>query len=186
MKSFRLREGKERSLLRRHPWVFQGSIAGGKADAGETVRIEAADGRFLAWGAYSPTSMIRVRAWSFDQAERIDAAFFERRIARALALRARQDGPMAVGDLADMVFRRPAYLRPDDPEEQAEAAARLAESGMLKAFASVLRPLGDLAGSFAAAPAPAGQAAEIAELRAMMKAQDAEIAALKAQMQAKL
>ena len=89
MKSIRLREGKERSLLRRHPWVFQGSVAGGKADAGETVRIEAADGSFLAWGAYSPSSMIRVRAWSFDEAERIDAAFFERRIGRAVALRAR-------------------------------------------------------------------------------------------------
>ena len=89
MKSIRLREGKERSLLRRHPWVFQGSIDKGKADAGETVRVEAADGRFLAWGAYSPASMIRVRAWSFSEAERIDTAFFERRIARALALRRR-------------------------------------------------------------------------------------------------
>ena len=89
MKSIRLREGKERSLLRRHPWVFQGSVAKGSADAGETVRVEADDGRFLAWGSFSPTSMIRVRAWSFDEAERIDAAFFERRIATAVALRAR-------------------------------------------------------------------------------------------------
>ena len=89
MKSIRLREGKERSLLRRHPWVFQGSVAKGSADAGETVRVEADDGRFLAWGSFSPTSMIRVRAWSFDEAERIDAAFFARRIATAVALRAR-------------------------------------------------------------------------------------------------
>ena len=89
MKSIRLRDGKERSLLRRHPWVFQGSIDKGKADPGETVRIEAADGKFLAWGAFSPTSMIRVRAWSFDEAERIDRDFFARRIARALALRQR-------------------------------------------------------------------------------------------------
>ncbi|CAD5374220.1 Ribosomal RNA large subunit methyltransferase I [Rubrivivax sp. A210] len=89
MKSIRLHEGKERSLLRRHPWVFQGSVARGKADAGETVRIESAEGRFLAWGAYSPSSMIRVRAWSFDEGERIDADFFARRIARAVALRAR-------------------------------------------------------------------------------------------------
>ncbi len=89
MKAIRLLEGKERSLLRRHPWVFEGSVARGKADAGETVRIEAHDGRFLAWGAYSGSSMIRVRAWSFDEAERIDRAFFERRIAQALALRAR-------------------------------------------------------------------------------------------------
>jgi 23S rRNA (cytosine1962-C5)-methyltransferase len=89
MKAIRLRDGKERSLLRRHPWVFQGSIDKGKADSGETVRVEAADGRFLAWGAFSPTSMIRVRAWSFDETERIDAPFFRRRITRALALRAR-------------------------------------------------------------------------------------------------
>jgi 23S rRNA (cytosine1962-C5)-methyltransferase len=89
MKVITLREGKERSLLRRHPWVFQGSVDKGKADAGETVRVQAADGRFLAWAAFSPSSMIRLRAWSFDEAERIDEHFFERRIARALALRAR-------------------------------------------------------------------------------------------------
>jgi len=89
MKTIRLREGKERSVLRRHPWIFQGSVARGGADPGETVRVEADDGRFLAWGAFSPSSMIRVRAWSFDEAERIDAAFFERRIATAVALRAR-------------------------------------------------------------------------------------------------
>ena len=89
MKSIRLLPGKERSLHRRHPWVFAGSVAGGKADAGETVRVEAADGSFLAWGAYSGSSSIRVRVWSFDEAERIDAAFFQRRVARAVALRLR-------------------------------------------------------------------------------------------------
>ena len=89
MKPVRLREGKERSLLRRHPWVFEGSIAKGRADAGETVRVEAHDGRFLAWGAFSPTSQIRVRAWSFDESERIDAELFRRRVQRAVALRGR-------------------------------------------------------------------------------------------------
>ncbi|MDP1693777.1 MAG: class I SAM-dependent methyltransferase [Burkholderiaceae bacterium] len=89
MKIVKLREGKERSLLRRHPWVFQGSVARGGADAGETVRVEADDGRFLAWASFSPSSMIRVRVWSFIEAERIDAAFFARRIAAAVALRAR-------------------------------------------------------------------------------------------------
>ena len=89
MKSIRLHEGKERSLLRHHPWVFQGSVDRGKADAGETVRVDAHDGRFLAWAAYSPTSQIRLRAWSFDEHERIDHAFFKRRIDRALALRQR-------------------------------------------------------------------------------------------------
>ena len=89
MKVITLRDGKERSLQRRHPWVFEGSVAGGKADAGETVRVQAHDGSFLAWASYSPRSMIRLRVWSFVESERIDAAFFERRIARALAIRAR-------------------------------------------------------------------------------------------------
>ena len=89
MKVVRLRPGRERSLLRRHPWVFEGSVAGGKADAGETVRVESSEGVFLAWAAYSPQSLIRLRAWSFDEAERIDAAFFARRIAAAIEVRAR-------------------------------------------------------------------------------------------------
>lgn len=89
MKTITLREGKERSLLKRHPWVFESSIHSGKADLGETVRVNARDGRFLAWAAFSPQSQIRVRAWSFDEAERIDAAFFERRIRKAIDIRAR-------------------------------------------------------------------------------------------------
>jgi len=89
MKTVRLRPGKERSALRRHPWVFEGSVAGGKADSGETVRVEDSAGRFLAWAAYSPLSSIRLRAWSFDESERIDAAFFARRIAAAVEARAR-------------------------------------------------------------------------------------------------
>jgi 23S rRNA (cytosine1962-C5)-methyltransferase len=89
MKVIRLREGRERSLLRRHPWVFDSAVARGGADAGETVRIEAHDGRFLAWGAYSPASKIRSRAWSFTEADRIDPAFFRNRLAQAVALRQR-------------------------------------------------------------------------------------------------
>ena len=89
MKTIRLRAGKERSLLRRHPWVFDGAVAKGGGDAGETVRVESDEGQFLAWGAFSPASRIRVRAWSFDEAQRIDAAFFRDTLARAIALRER-------------------------------------------------------------------------------------------------
>lgn len=105
MKTIRLREGKDRSLLRRHPWVFHSSIAKGGGDPGETVRVEASDGRFLAWGAFSPSSLIRVRAWSFVEAEQIDASLFEGRIRRAVALRARlpvaSDGVRLVHGEAD-------------------------------------------------------------------------------------
>ncbi|MFG6487974.1 class I SAM-dependent rRNA methyltransferase [Roseateles sp. BYS78W] len=89
MKKITLRPGKERSLVKRHPWVFESSIARGGGDSGETVSVESADGQFLAWAAFSPKSLIRLRAWSFDEAERIDAAFFQRRIAQAIAMRAR-------------------------------------------------------------------------------------------------
>jgi 23S rRNA (cytosine1962-C5)-methyltransferase len=89
MKVIRLREGKERSLLRQHPWVFAGSVAKGGGDPGETVRVESASGQFLAWAAFSPSSQIRVRAWSFDESERIDAEFFQRRVQAAVAMRAR-------------------------------------------------------------------------------------------------
>ncbi len=87
MKTIRLKEGKERSLLRRHPWIFDGAIARGSADAGETVRVEGHAGEFLGWAAFSPSSKIRARVWSFDQAQRIDTSFFIARIADAVGAR---------------------------------------------------------------------------------------------------
>ncbi|MEI6600073.1 MAG: class I SAM-dependent methyltransferase [Comamonadaceae bacterium] len=91
MKTIRLRAGKERSLLRRHPWIFESAIARGAADAGETVRVESHEGQFLAWAAFSPVSKIRARVWSFDESQRIDAAFFHLTCARAVSARARFD-----------------------------------------------------------------------------------------------
>ena len=105
MKTVTLRPGKERSLVKRHPWVFESSIARGGGDAGETVRVESHDGRFLAWGAYSPSSKIRVRAWTFDEQERVDHAFFKRRVAQAVAYRqrlaVRSDGVRLIHGEAD-------------------------------------------------------------------------------------
>jgi 23S rRNA (cytosine1962-C5)-methyltransferase len=78
----------EKTLLRRHPWVFSGAVRQAPAAAGgSTVAVHAGDGRFLAWGAFSPESQIRVRVWSFEAQETIDAAFFQRRLAEALAAR---------------------------------------------------------------------------------------------------
>ncbi|MBX3586405.1 MAG: class I SAM-dependent methyltransferase [Ramlibacter sp.] len=91
MKTIRLKEGKERSLQRRHPWIFDSAIARGGADAGETVRVESASGQFLAWAAFSPSSRIRARAWSFDEAQRIDAPFLIATCGRAIRTRARFD-----------------------------------------------------------------------------------------------
>lgn len=87
MKTLRLKPGKEKSLLRRHPWVFESAIARGGADPGETVRVESHDGQFLAWAAFSPSSQIRARAWSFVETQRIDAAFLASLCVRAVAAR---------------------------------------------------------------------------------------------------
>ena len=91
MKTLRLHPGKERSLLRRHPWIFESAIAKGSGDSGETVRVESHDGKFLAWAAFSPASRIRARVWSFDEAQRIDAAFFIAACASAVSARGRFD-----------------------------------------------------------------------------------------------
>jgi 23S rRNA (cytosine1962-C5)-methyltransferase len=91
MKTLRLKDGKERSLLRRHPWIFDSAIARGGADPGETVRVESHQGEFLAWAAFSPNSKIRARAWSFDPAQRIDNALMAAKVAAAVRARARFD-----------------------------------------------------------------------------------------------
>ncbi|MDB5742845.1 MAG: SAM-dependent methyltransferase / rRNA m(5)C962 methyltransferase [Polaromonas sp.] len=91
MKIIRLKDGRERSLLRRHPWVFDGAVASGGGDAGETVRIESHAGQFLGWAAFSPSSKIRARVWSFAEAQPIDASFFIARIADAISARGRFD-----------------------------------------------------------------------------------------------
>jgi 23S rRNA (cytosine1962-C5)-methyltransferase len=78
----------EKSLLRRHPWIFSGAVhKEAAAEAGATVAVRAVDGRFLAWGAYSPHSQIRVRTWSLDEGDTIAAAFFERRLVEAIDAR---------------------------------------------------------------------------------------------------
>jgi 23S rRNA (cytosine1962-C5)-methyltransferase len=89
MASIILKPGREKSLLRRHPWVFSGAVAQANRNPapGETVEVRAADGTWLARAAYSPTSQIRARVWTFEQDEAVDADFFRRRIATALSLR---------------------------------------------------------------------------------------------------
>jgi len=93
MKTLKLKAGKERSALRGHPWVFDSAIAKGGADAGETVRVESETGQFLGWAAFSPSSKIRARIWSFKESEHIDADFFERQVATAVAMRSRLQVP---------------------------------------------------------------------------------------------
>ena len=83
-----LKPGREKSLKRRHPWVFSGAVAKvqGSPAQGETIGVWSASGEFLAVAAYSPESQIVARAWDWTE-RAIDGAFFEERIRLAVAQR---------------------------------------------------------------------------------------------------
>ena len=81
-------KGRDKSLRRKHPWVFSRGIQRieGEPSLGETVDVYSNDGQWLAKAAYSPHSQIRARVWSFEKQE-IDSAFFVKRIQQAQMLR---------------------------------------------------------------------------------------------------
>ena len=83
-----LKPGREKSLKRRHPWVFSGAVAKvqGNPGSGETIGLWSATGEFLAVAAYSPASQIVARVWDWHETP-IDRNFFHKRIAQALAQR---------------------------------------------------------------------------------------------------
>ncbi|MBN1949232.1 MAG: class I SAM-dependent methyltransferase [Candidatus Cloacimonetes bacterium] len=89
MKSIFLKAGREKSLLRKHPWIFSGAIdrVEGNPSSGETVAVFSHRKEFLARGAWSPLSQIRVRAWSFQEEQKIDSAFFRSRLQSAIHCR---------------------------------------------------------------------------------------------------
>ncbi|MCW7753562.1 class I SAM-dependent rRNA methyltransferase [Desulfobotulus sp. H1] len=78
------------ALHRRHPWVFSGAIreVRGYPALGDTVDIIDEKNNWLASGAYSPSSRIRVRVWTFSPSEKVDANFFVQRIQSAAMVRA--------------------------------------------------------------------------------------------------
>ncbi len=85
-----LKPGRQKSLLRRHPWVFSGAVARvtGAPAAGDTVLIRDARARPLALGAYSPHSQIRARVWTWNPQERLTPEFFRARLRAAFQRRA--------------------------------------------------------------------------------------------------
>ncbi len=84
-----LRSGREKPVLKRHPWIFSGAVRDVEGDPGpgDTVLIVDQRGDFLAWGAYSPASQIRARIWSWEEDQEINVDFLRTRIQRSLAYR---------------------------------------------------------------------------------------------------
>ena len=83
-----LKPGREKSLLRRHPWIFSGAVqrVDEEPAPGTTVEVLSSKGDFLARAAYSPQSQIRARVWSFND-EPVDKDFLRRKIRAAVDTR---------------------------------------------------------------------------------------------------
>ena len=84
-----LNAGREKSVLRHHPWIFSGAIkrVAGNPHPGETVDVVSSQGEFLARAAYNPKSNIAGRIWTWDASELVDQGFFEQRIGQAFGAR---------------------------------------------------------------------------------------------------
>jgi len=88
-----IKQGKEKSLLDRQPWIYASAIerVDGKPEekmkSGATALVQSSSGQFLARAAYNAKSQIRARVWSFDQNEPVDHALIKRRVKAAVAAR---------------------------------------------------------------------------------------------------
>jgi len=97
-----LKPKKDRPARRRHPWIFSGAIARvtGDPQGGDVVVVVDSEGEVVGRGAYSPTSQIRVRLWSFDNAP-LTEAFFVDKLTEAVAWRERLVLSQAADDVTD-------------------------------------------------------------------------------------
>jgi 23S rRNA (cytosine1962-C5)-methyltransferase len=84
-----LKPGREKTIVRRHPWIFSGAIARteGSPGPGDTVEVFSSGGRWLARGAFNAQSQITVRLYSWREDEPLDGALLADRLRRAIALR---------------------------------------------------------------------------------------------------
>lgn len=84
-----IKHGRDKSVKRKHPWVFSGAVdrTEGKIQNGETVNVISSSGQLIGKGAYSPASQIRVRMWTFNPDEEVNKSFFQNKIISAYELR---------------------------------------------------------------------------------------------------
>ena len=87
----RLKTGREKSVLRKHPWVFSGAVAEvtGAPENGATVCVVSANDEFLGWAAYSKYSQISARLWSWDESQLVGKEFFRKQLSAAISTRDR-------------------------------------------------------------------------------------------------
>jgi len=86
-----LKEGREKSIIRRHPWIFSGAVYKifGEPISGETVEVLSSEGEFLARAAFNLNSKIIGRIWTWEENEQVDALLFDTRVKKAISTRRR-------------------------------------------------------------------------------------------------
>ncbi len=105
-----IKQGKEKSLLERQPWIYASAVerVDGKPQekmtAGATALVHSSSGKFLARAAYNSKSQIRARVWSFDENEPVDHALIKRRVKTAIAKRAGNTDQSAPGNPVRLVL----------------------------------------------------------------------------------
>jgi 23S rRNA (cytosine1962-C5)-methyltransferase len=84
-----LARGRERSVARRHPWVFSGAVAriDGAPEPGDLVEVVDARGASLGSGFVNPRSQIVVRMTSFAPDPPVDEARLDALVLAAIARR---------------------------------------------------------------------------------------------------
>jgi 23S rRNA (cytosine1962-C5)-methyltransferase len=88
-----IKQGKEKSLLDRQPWIYASAVERvdgkphEKRKPGTTALVQSSSAQFLARAAYNPHSQIRARVWTFDESEAVDHALIKRRVKAAVAAR---------------------------------------------------------------------------------------------------
>ena len=84
-----LKPGREKSILRHHPWIFTGGVERivDSPKSGETVEVMSSTGQDLAKAAFSPHSQIVGRIWTWDIDEGVDVDFFQKRLEKAIKAR---------------------------------------------------------------------------------------------------
>jgi 23S rRNA (cytosine1962-C5)-methyltransferase len=102
----RLKPRKALPFFSRHPWVYAGAIADveGEPEPGAEVVLRSAEGNFIARGLFNPHSKVRVRLYSWDEAEPLDESLWARRLDEALDLRRRLYGDFTPDSACRLVY----------------------------------------------------------------------------------
>ncbi len=111
-----LRPGRDKSVRRRHPWIFSGALGAvaGPRDACAVAEVMDADGAWLARGLFAPGADLAVRLYTWQEGEALDDAFFARRAAAALERRAAWRKSLPAADAAATDSYRLVFAEADD------------------------------------------------------------------------